>query len=110
MRPKAARLHALRCARQTEHQHEASLPSLFIVSHEQAKEGDGCDTGPLDENRIGKWGYFACSGRQFRITFSEEVSWVLSVIIRNRLPSGAMSQLMGPLRMPVSSISVSNNA
>ena len=28
-------------------------------------------------------------------------------MIRNRLPSGAMSQLMGPVRIPVSTISVS---
>ncbi len=49
-------------------------------------------------------------GRQFRITFRDDVSWVLSVMIRKRLPSGEMSQLMGPFRMPVSNISVLNNA
>ena len=54
--------------------------------------------------------HLADSGRQFRITFRDDVSCVLSVMIRNRLPSGAMSQLMGPLRMPVSTMSVSNRA
>jgi hypothetical protein len=48
------------------------------------------------------------SMRQFRITLRDEVSLEVAVMIRNRFPSGAISQLMGPVRMPVSTMSVSN--
>src|SRR3984957_16231317 len=45
-----------------------------------------------------------------QITFREDVSCDLSLIIRNRFPSGARSQLMGPVRIPVSTMSVLNRA
>src|ERR1700747_664597 len=54
--------------------------------------------------------HFGCSGRQFRITFRDEAPAEFSLMIRNRLPSGAMSQLIGPVRIPVSTISVSKRA
>lgn len=50
---------------------------------------------------------FAC---QFRIRLTDEVPLELGLMIRNLLPSGAISQLKGPVRMPVSTISVSNRA
>jgi hypothetical protein len=48
--------------------------------------------------------YFNDGVRQFRIAVTD-VSTEVSVMIRNR-PSGAMSQLIGPLRIPVSTIPV----
>ena len=53
--------------------------------------------------------HFCSLGRQFRITLREDASWDLSLIIRNRFPSGAISQLMGPVRIPVSTMSVLNS-
>src|ERR1700688_5042082 len=54
--------------------------------------------------------HFCSPGRQFRITFREDVSCDLSLIIRNRFPSGVISQLTGPVRIPVSTMSVLNRA
>ena len=39
--------------------------------------------------------HFCCSGRQFRVTFRDEAPAEFSLMIRNRLPSGAISQLIG---------------
>jgi len=41
----------------------------------------------LPINEEGAGGVLSYCGRQFRIMLREEVSWVLSVMIRNRLPS-----------------------
>src|SRR5579883_2661983 len=46
-------------------------------------------------------------GRQLRATVTD-ASVEVSLIIRKRLPSGPTSQLNGPVRMPVSTISVWN--
>lgn len=54
--------------------------------------------------------HLGCSGRQFRITLRDEASAAFSLIIRNRLPSGEISQLIGPVRIPVSTICVLNRA
>ena len=54
--------------------------------------------------------YFGCSGRKFKITFREDVLMELSLMTRKRLPSGAISQLIGPVRIPVSTICVSKRA
>lgn len=49
--------------------------------------------------------HFVAVARQFRATVSDDVSEGFAVMIRKRLPSGARSQLIGPVRIPVSTIS-----
>jgi hypothetical protein len=49
--------------------------------------------------------HFANAVRQFKATVRDDASLDCSMM-RNRLPSGARSQLIGPVRIPVSTISV----
>jgi hypothetical protein len=46
--------------------------------------------------------------RQFRATVKDDDAGALGLMIKKRLPSGERSQLKGPVRIPVSTISLSN--
>jgi hypothetical protein len=52
--------------------------------------------------------YFGCPVHQFRATVTDDVGAEFGEMIRKRFPSGARSQLSGPVRMPVSTRSVWN--
>ena len=68
--------------------------------------GDKC--GADEDGRVCDRIQFDSAGRQFSTTVMD-ASVDASLMIKKR-PSGEMSQLVGPVRIPVSTMSVWNNA